>query len=457
MPAQQYVGDPLAVRMATWSLLERGRLDIPADLASTAGERGQYFVQNPDDGLYYSKYGELNTLGYVPAMAVERALLGRLDPVNDGRTRTLLVNAGNLALSLLLALLLYELALLYTDRPPVAVLFTLSLLYATFGWNYLRAQTTELLQWTLYAGFFLHLVRTWRTEGSARPLAAAQGLLLLLGLCKLVYVLLMPLLAVVAVLANPRRTPRWILAAVVAPLAVTALAVLGLNEFKFGSPFFTGYTQWTRERDLFQGDLLAGLLGFLFDPQRSVFVHDPLLLPALVALPAFARRRTAEALMAWAPFLAFLALHSNTTNWAGHWSYGPRYLLPVLTPVSLPAVLALEWLAVRLRTAAGAVPAAGLALLLGFSLWMQVQVNALDFFTFYQVEAAVKGSGAPEALRILQGTPFGIVNGQLRRFARSGEYPPFLQAAARDLSPEETGALAQAVRARLRPNLLLFP
>ena len=57
LPAEQYIGDPQAVRMVAWSLLGRGRLDVPTDLAQDAGERGQYFVQNPDNGLFYSKYG----------------------------------------------------------------------------------------------------------------------------------------------------------------------------------------------------------------------------------------------------------------------------------------------------------------------------------------------------------------------------------------------------------------
>ena len=202
MPAEQYIGDPMAVRMATWSLLEEGRLDVPEALASTAGERGQYFVQNPETGRFYSKYGDLNTLGYVPAMLAEHFLLGRLDPVNNLPGRTTLLNLGNLLLSVVLALLLLALADLFTDKPAVSGLWVLSTLYATFGWNYLRAQTTELLQWTLATGFFLALFHLWRSRGAGRPLAACQGLLLLLLLTKLVYVLLMPVLAAVACLAQ---------------------------------------------------------------------------------------------------------------------------------------------------------------------------------------------------------------------------------------------------------------
>lgn len=434
MPAEQYVGDPLAVRVATWSLLENGRLDVPE--AQVAGERGQYFVQNPETGRWYSKYGELNTVGYLPAMMAEKLWLGRLDPVNNAAPRTLLLNLGNLLLSLVLAALLYALARQYAEPVP-AVLFTLASLYATFGWNYLRAQTTELLQWTLYTGFFLAWVRAWRT-GTGHGLAVA--LLALLLLTKLVYALLIPLLLPLA-----RRAP-WILA----PLALACLAVLGLNELKFGGAFVTGYTQWTREAQLFHGNLAEGVLGFLFDPQRSVILYDPLLLLALPALPAFFRRHPAEALAAWLPLGAFLLLHAQTINWAGHWSYGPRYLLPVLTPASLAALEAFRWLEGR-RLAAAAV-----AVILAASLWMQAQVNRLQFFTYYGVEAAVKGFPAPAALATVERTPFGLLNAQLVAFRDRDRVPPFLQAAARELPPEQLADLARAVRDRTRGNLWWF-
>ncbi len=472
MPAEQYIGDPLAVRMVTWSLIERGRLDVPEDLARSAGERGQYFVQNPDDGRFYSKYGELNSLGYLPAMLAERALWGRLDPVNNLSGRTVLLNLGNLAISVVLALLLLALAFQFTTRPGVALLWVLATLYATFGWNYLRAQTTELLQWTLCTGFFLALFPLWRSRGATRHLVAVHGLLLLLLLSKTVYVLLLPLVAVVVLLAGSREgsgpwsgrlvelvrsRPGWLLGALVAPLAGLVLVVLALNEVKFGSPFSTGYTQWVRERDLFHGHLWVGLWGFLADPQRSLLLHDPLLLPALVALPAFYRRWRLETAASWLTLLVFLVFHARTANWAGHWSYGPRYLLPVLAPATLPALLAFEWLGCRLRTVPGAALAATLGLLLAVSFWLQVQVNALGFFTYYQVEAALRSFPAPAAVRVLQKTPFGVVGAQLRDYSRTSRFPPFLRVAATELTPEQTTLLATAVHQRVRGNLLLFP
>lgn len=458
LPAEQYIGDPQAVRMVTWSLLERGRLDVPADLAQGAGERGQYFVQNPDNGLYYSKYGELNSLGYLPAMALERALLGRLEPFNDLATRTVLLNLNNLALSLILAGLLLALACLFTRQPALALVWVLATLYASFGWNYLRAQTTELLQWTLCTGFFWALFQLWRSRGQGRWLGLVHLFLVGLLLTKAVYVLLVPCLLLVGLLVLPSQAsrPRALLG-LLGPLVLMALLVAGLNELKFGSPFSTGYTQWVRERDLFRGDLWAGLRGFLVDPQRSLFLHQPLLLPALVALPAFFRRWRVEAFLACGTLAVFLLFHAQTANWAGHWSYGPRYLLAVLAPATLPALLALEWLSGRLRTPSGAALAALLGLILAGSIWLQVQVNSLGFFTCYQVEAAVRSFPAPRALAVLQAQPFGVVNGQLRSFVRTGTFPLFLKEAACELSPEQTARLAGAVRQRTRGNRMFFP
>jgi len=294
LPAEQYIGDPQAVRMVAWSLLERGRLDVPTDLAQDAGERGQYFVQNPDNGLFYSKYGELNSLGYLPAMALERSLLGRLEPFNDLATRTVLLNLNNLALSLVLAGLLLALACLFTRQPALALVWVLATLYASFGWNYLRAQTTELLQWTLCTGFFWALFQLWRSRGHSRWLGAVHLFLVGLLLTKAVYVLLVPCLLLVGILVLPSQTsrPRALLG-LLGPLVLMALLVLGLNELKFGSPWSTGYTQWVRERDLFRGGSVGGPAGV---PGRPPAQHLPVPSPpaagpsgAARVLPALAR------------------------------------------------------------------------------------------------------------------------------------------------------------------------
>ena len=54
MPAEEYSGDAASVRIAAVTLINTGKWAVPADRASTFGERGQYFYQNAS-GNWYSK------------------------------------------------------------------------------------------------------------------------------------------------------------------------------------------------------------------------------------------------------------------------------------------------------------------------------------------------------------------------------------------------------------------
>jgi len=117
---------------------------------------------------------------------------------------------------------------------------------------------------------------------------------------------------------------------------------------------------------------LPGLYGFLLSPQKAIWWHYPLILPALLGLPAFARSHPRELrFLALAAALYFLPL-CTIESWAGEWSYGPRYLLPGLPLLSLPALLAL-----RSSTPVRATT----ILLLAASLWLNFQVNRLEFFS----------------------------------------------------------------------------
>lgn len=455
-PSEQYVGDPLAVRAATWSLLERGTLSLPAELATQAGQRGQFFVQNPRTGLYYSKYGVLNTLFYLPALALEKLCSGSLDPYGYGRQRTLILNVHNLILSLILALLLYELALQYSTRLFTVLLWLGATLYASFGWNYLRAQTSELLQWLLATAFFLALVRFRRSQGNPRWLLLAQLALLALVLTKSVYVLCGFALVAVAWAAwrdgHIERRGLW--GYVVLPLAVTALVVLACNYTFFGSPWASGYTQWERERHFFAGNIALGVWGFLSDPHKSVFLYEPLLLPSLVTLCAclYYRHREAselfsqplaracdwpswkdwqfEQLLAWGTLIILLLFNSCTINWGGHWSYGPRYLLAVLAPATLASLTLGDWLlSSGYARLSGRTALLYLCLALPFGVWMQLQVNGLNFFTYYYVEGCVAEMCPPAAVERLRRTPWPFVYVELRRFRQNGQLPSFITAA----------------------------
>ncbi len=128
---------------------------------------------------------------------------------------------------------------------------------------------------------------------------------------------------------------------------------LASNWMKFGRPFDYGYGPG------FTGDLLPGLVAWLVSPGRGLLWYAPVALLALFGAVLLARRRDFVRLVALVgPLALYLPVYSV---WAGlgGWSWGPRYLVPVLP---LVVVLAAIPIANGARTAYR-ITFAGLALL----------------------------------------------------------------------------------------------
>jgi len=85
--------------------------------------------------------------------------------------------------------------------------------------------------------------------------------------------------------------------------------------------------------------LPLGLVGLLFSPGRGLLWYSPAVLLAISGFRKAAKTKLHEALLITALFFAFLGLHSAVPYWHGGWSWGPRYLLPVL-----PGLMALTGL-----------------------------------------------------------------------------------------------------------------
>ena len=206
MPAEEYAGDAASVRIAAISLINTGKWAVPADQASTFGERGQYFYQNAS-GNWYSKYGILNMLVYVPILQLQKCVMGKL-----GNASTFFLNLFNLVLSGATACYLVLIVRRYTRSTATVWIFVLSALYATFWWNYLRAQTFEIYVTLFMLGLYYHLVSglDWERGAADRlrnsHLLAAGIFLGALCLSKNVYLILLPVVAGLFALAQFRSS-----------------------------------------------------------------------------------------------------------------------------------------------------------------------------------------------------------------------------------------------------------
>ncbi len=476
LPREEYVGDPVAIRIETISLLRTGRLGVPAEIASRMGTRGQYFYENRGKGRWFPKYGVLNTLMYVPPLMAERMATGSLPWLSPRRVAFL--NIYNLLLAAATAAYLLAVVSLYTRRAVVQWIYVLSALYATFWWNYLRAHTSEIYQTLFVIALYWHLARHLRAvtdgpgDGVRRPfprhLLAATIWLGALCLTKLSFLILVPAVAVVLFAAEheanrlrPGASPGerlWpSLVGFVVPVAGLLGALAAMNAYKFGSPVLTGYEQMVEERGILTGSLLTGLHGFLVSAQGSVFTHFPPLFFALAGFPAFLRKRPMETTLITVAFVALLLLNSQFRNWQGAACYGPRYMLPVLPVASLPFLEVLEWVRGRWRTALGAAVGLALAGVLGWSAVLQDDVNALPFFAFHHARNAVILHGdVPEDGGEFFRRSVPQVDRDLLRYWKGSDPLEVLEAARGRVDPAAAEAMRRGIEAQLRSNYLWF-
>ena len=163
MPGEFLSGDAHTWREEARSMLLGGELNVPRDTALSLGERGQYFVQSERNGLYYSKFGIVNSLLALPPLWLERALGGNIEQ-RGYEPSLLLANLWNIVFSVALAALLYALSAAYSARIAVRVLFVIGALYCTALWFYQRAQSSEIYQTLLFTALFMALL------GFLRPL-----------------------------------------------------------------------------------------------------------------------------------------------------------------------------------------------------------------------------------------------------------------------------------------------
>jgi len=474
-PAEMYPGDPRAIRAEAVHLLTTGEWGVPASLAKRAGERGQYFFENVERGRWFPKYGILNTLLYVPVLAVERLATGRL-PYVESPLRVPLLNLFNILLAGALAFYLIRIGRLYAGHPVALCFFVMAVFYSTFLWNYLRAQSSEIYQVLLFAVCYYHLTRHLRAaagasgRGSQRHLLGASLAIGALVLVKTAYGALLPIVGGMACWAawrgeDAKATPlgwRWrpLFLYLAAPLALTLVVLGAANELRFGSPFTSGYAQWARERDFLSGSLATAAWGYLVSPHGSVLTHFPPLLLALLGWPAFFRRHPREAWTLVLVTLAMFLVNGKFVNWRGENCYGPRYMLFVLPLLSLPLLLLLErvieeWRAKRPhRRLAAALGGIAAAALLGLSAWAQVGVNSLPFLSFYQARVQfVAERPEPQVAEYFARESFGNVGWDLIHLKRGRRQGSF----AETVAPPDEGHLAYFSERHLDSNYYWFP
>ena len=171
------------------------------------------------------------------------------------------------------------------------------------------------------------------------------------------------------------------------PILFALAVILILNYFKFGDIHITDPIHEYQGFSL--SNLLIGLYGNLFSVGRSIFLYSP---PALISLYLFRKFHVLhceEGLLFLVISLIYLVTYSVYGDWAGGWSWGPRFLVPILPFLIIPIGLAFESKLMTIIT--GALVALGVGVqIIGVIInvsyvtwdWMRMNLNPTNAYLF---------------------------------------------------------------------------
>lgn len=407
MPAWFYSGDSYAIKSEAIHLVRNGEFGFSGKEELKLGDFlqhiDQYYLLNKKTGEYHNRWGFFNLmLSSLP----ELANIGQAEPLLDSGTlyadqRSILAhNIFNIILSVILAVFLYKSAGLFTRSSLLRLFLVLATLYASFTWNYMRAQSYEIVHLTLFTIFFYYYCIFLRTASGKRSFASYRSFyfynLALAGLClsKAFYFFLYPVLfiPICAKLLNRGRAGvvqgllrnRQNLGLVILGGVITMAVFLLLSYWFYGEIFF-GYLQnkpHTGQVALSWRYIPQRLHDYLISENRSLFVHMPLLIPGLAALPPYWRRHPYEAGFLLGAFL-FAFTYFSFCYTVGEWCYGPRFFLFLLPVMCLPTACLFERFVRRKQYAVVSALAAAMLAVSVISVSAQMQVNSRNFHLRY--------------------------------------------------------------------------
>lgn len=231
------------------------------------------------------------------------------------------------ALAVLLLCLVVE-ALGHARARGVAV--GLLAAFGTILWPYARTFYREPVLAALLLLVVWALLRR-RTDDRARWSVIAAVAIFLAGIVRVLALGAFPFFLLY--MLRTRRPRRADLLFVVGALAAAAVD-LGYNAVRFGSPWRTGYPP----DEQFGNPLLHGLAGYLVSPGRSVFLYSPVLLLALCGVRRMWREARGALLLVAAVAAYHFCVYGCWWAWAnGRGLWGPRYVVPVVPLMLLPA------------------------------------------------------------------------------------------------------------------------
>jgi len=414
MPREFNKGDSFAIKLSAINLVTNHQFGIAPEkmdnLKGMLAIPGQYVFQNSKDQRYYSRWGFFDTILFaIPEFFVTHDVNGPIVLTNES---VLAHNVCNLFLSVAVGILLFLIAEKFSDNSISNFFFVLISLYSTFMFNYLRAQSYEIWQILFFLIYFYSLLE-FKSNLKAQWLVVFNAALSFLIMAKIYYAVLY--LPTALYLFSDRKNFKFI-----AYSAISGTFTLGIifliNRSQFSEPLLLSKASHAPFDNSIKPFSLSHIpdrfMDYLISARASIFFYCPPLLFSLLGYKTFFQKHKPEAVFILFAFgLALIPLLLFYTF--GEWCYGPRFLVFILTILSLPVVYFLRE------------GKKSIIVLFGFiclgSAFLQWEQSSRPFFLNYQLESLFYEAKDPLINSYFKDIPPAVIASQFNSFVERNE------------------------------------
>ena len=309
-------------------ILDDNKFGLPDDV----GEDSHGNISINKDGKRFMVYNPGQTIIFIPIYYF--ANLVSTDEANTYYFSAFCVSFLNYMVHALCAFILFKIALLLSAVKKQAYL--VSVFFGLTSYSFVFAQSTYEHHFEM---LFILLSVYFALKKDTNHAGLLSGLLLSLGLVfRTTSILALPAILLLQKNNNERLK-------VLMSLTIGVAFVFLYNYYRFGNPLETGYSlAWSlANSDKFDYWSFSGFpkafFGFLFSPGKGLIFFSTTLVIAFFGIKTFWKK---QRLIFYAILLisaAYLIIFSLNFAWHGSiWSYGPRYILPIIPFFYLPII-----------------------------------------------------------------------------------------------------------------------
>ncbi len=432
MPKFYYPGDAYAIKLSAINFVMNKDLGISFEkrekIKGFLIVKGNAFHENKEAGKYYQRWGFINTILFaIPEFFITH------DEIRISDKSIFYHNCLNVLISVFIAIYLYFISALYSRSIWANLFFPLAVLYTTFYWNYLRAQSYDIFQVLFFLSFYYHftIYQRKKSQKTSYPhLIIGYAALFLLIQIKSFYVILYFGVMFYSFLRFHYKTSLrwhdiskdfWLF---LISFTITILFLLVSNKIFYGEYLFSK----NASHDPYNLGIvpfsikyyIPRIRDYFFGIPANLFIHFPLLLFSFLGMKKMIKFFKKEYIFVLIIFsCSFLVLGAFYSR--GEWCYGPRFFLFILPFVSLPVIFFIEDAVMNIKNVKNLFVVTLFCTVTIFSIIMQTEVNSRHFFLRYHLENIFSGNENEEIMDYFQDSLFGSIAYDFNQFMESGE------------------------------------